>query len=55
MPKLCKRCGGSGWLLRNPDTMTPEQLARTAHPSGFGRRFTRCSDCTGTGVKGRKE
>ncbi len=53
MPKLCRRCGGSGRLFRNPARMTESQTTRTPPgATGFGRWYTRCSSCGGTGLKG---
>ena len=53
MAKLCRRCGGSGWLLRNPETMTQSQFEQsTSGAAGYGAWFTACSDCTGSGMKG---
>ncbi len=53
MGKLCRRCGGAGWLLRNPKNQTEQQQKR-AFGAHFGNWLTRCTDCGGDGVKGRK-
>lgn len=54
MARLCRRCGGSSWLLRNPERQTEKQAARRSSDSPLGKRFTRCTDCGGSGVKGKK-
>jgi DnaJ-class molecular chaperone len=56
MASLCRRCGGSGWLLRNPAHMTVSQHEMSsAYSVGFGRWFTICTDCGGSGLKGIKK
>lgn len=55
MPKLCKRCKGAGTLFRNPRLMTISQYEQSPRRAkGFGRWFTTCTDCGGSGVKGIK-
>ncbi|KND51689.1 MAG: hypothetical protein ABA06_00315 [Parcubacteria bacterium C7867-001] len=55
MPKLCKRCGGAGWLFRALEKQTELQKSRQFGKSPFGQRLTRCTDCGGSGMKGKKE
>jgi DnaJ-class molecular chaperone len=56
MARLCRRCGGSGSLLRNPERMTVSQYETSpSYSVGFGRWFTICTDCGGSGLKGTKK
>lgn len=54
MSGLCRRCGGSGWLLRNPERQSELQRERSFSDKAFGRRLTRCTDCSGSGVTSKK-
>ena len=52
MAKICKRCGGSGTLLRNPVHQRYVQRERGETFRGFGAWFTTCTTGDGDGVKG---
>lgn len=47
MKRMCRRCGGSGWLLRNPKYQTRLQEKR-AGDSVWGKWLTPCTGTSGS-------